>query len=180
MNQTTTKPASLAADGPKRAVLRYFGGKWAIAPWVLRHLPPHRIYVEPFGGAASVLMRKTRSEIEVYNDLDSEIVSLFRVIQDPMQCAALMRKLRRTPYARAEFDQAFHVVYRSGGDGSAHDHSRLFVVSPRIGVRSAQAVVCRRAAPHGVRQGQGRRMGHVPAQLGGCPASAARRGDRVP
>jgi DNA adenine methylase len=107
VNQTTTKPASLAADGPKRAVLRYFGGKWAIAPWVLRHLPPHRIYVEPFGGAASVLMRKTRSEIEVYNDLDSEIVSLFRVIQDPMQCAALMRKLRRTPYARAEFDQAF-------------------------------------------------------------------------
>lgn len=91
----------------RRAVLRYFGGKWAIAPWVLAHLPPHRIYVEPFGGAASVLLRKQRSEIEVYNDLDGEIVSLFRVLQDPVTCAGLVRRLRRTPYARAEFERAF-------------------------------------------------------------------------
>jgi DNA adenine methylase len=88
-------------------LLRYFGGKWAIAPWVLAHLPPHRIYVEPFGGAASILLRKPRSKIEVYNDLDEEIVGIFRVVQDPAQCAALMRRLRRTPYSRREFELAF-------------------------------------------------------------------------
>jgi len=64
---------------PTRSLLRYFGGKWAIAPWVLSHLPPHRIYVEPFGGAASILLRKPRSRIEVYNDLDEEIVGIFRI-----------------------------------------------------------------------------------------------------
>jgi DNA adenine methylase len=92
---------------PTRALLRYFGGKWAIAPWVLSHLPPHRIYCEPFGGAASILLRKPRSRIEVYNDLDGEIVDIFRVAQDPESCGALARRLRRTPYARREFELAF-------------------------------------------------------------------------
>jgi len=94
-------------DTPSRALLRYFGGKWSLAPWVLAHLPPHRIYVEPFGGAASILLRKPRSKIEVYNDLDEEIVTIFKVVQDPATCQALMRRLRRTPYARREFEQAF-------------------------------------------------------------------------
>jgi len=92
---------------PTRALLRYFGGKWAIAPWVIAHLPAHRIYVEPFGGGASILLRKPRSPIEVYNDLDEEIVGIFRVVQEPRTCSALMRRLRRTPYARREFERAF-------------------------------------------------------------------------
>lgn len=97
----------IPTDAPHRSVLRYFGGKWAIAPWVLQHLPPHRVYVEPFGGAASVLLRKPRSRIEVYNDLDEEIVGIFQVIQRADTCAALVRRLHRTPYSRAEFERAF-------------------------------------------------------------------------
>jgi len=94
-------------EAPTRALLRYFGGKWAIAPWVLSHLPEHAIYVEPFGGAASILLRKPRSRVEVYNELDEEIVGIFRVVQNPQQCQALMRRLRRTPYSRREFETAF-------------------------------------------------------------------------
>mgnify|MGYP000001593717 CR=1 FL=1 len=96
------------AEAPSRSVLRYFGGKWALAPWVIQHLPQdHRIYVEPFGGAASILMRKPRSKIEVYNDLDDEIVGLFRVLQDKTQCQELVRRLKRTPYSRSEFELSF-------------------------------------------------------------------------
>jgi DNA adenine methylase len=91
----------------KRSALRYFGGKWAIAPWVIEHMPTHRVYVEPFGGAASVLLRKPRSKVEVYNDLDEEIVGIFRILQNAALCTALCRRLRRTPYARREFELAF-------------------------------------------------------------------------
>ena len=35
---------------PTRPVVRWHGGKWRLAPWILAHLPPHRTYVEPFGG----------------------------------------------------------------------------------------------------------------------------------
>ncbi|MDR1710024.1 MAG: DNA adenine methylase [Candidatus Accumulibacter sp.] len=90
-----------------RSALRYFGGKWALAPWIIEHMPPHRVYVEPFGGGASVLLRKPRSKIEVYNDADQEIVGLFRVLQDPKLCRELFRRLRRTLYARSEFNLAF-------------------------------------------------------------------------
>ena len=105
-NQVPASLFSATRDVP-RSALRYFGGKWAIAPWIIGNMPAHRVYVEPFGGAASVLLRKPRSKIEVYNDLDDEIVGLFRILQNPTQCRTLVRLLKRTPYARREFELAF-------------------------------------------------------------------------
>ena len=92
---------------PRRPALRYYGGKWRLAPWIIDHLPAHRVYVEPFGGAASVLLRKPRSYAEIYNDLDDEVTSLFEVLRDPGQAAELRQGLRLTPFARAEFEAAY-------------------------------------------------------------------------
>jgi DNA adenine methylase len=92
---------------PKRPVLQYHGGKWRLAPWIISHFASHRIYTETFGGAASVLLRKQRSYSEIYNDLDGEVVNLFRVVRDPMQGRELVRMLTLTPYARSEFDTAY-------------------------------------------------------------------------
>lgn len=88
---------------PTRPVIRYHGGKWKLAPWIISHFPAHRIYVEPFGGAGSVLLRKPRAYAEVYNDLDGEVVNLFRVLRDPDQAQTLRRLLYLTPFAREEF-----------------------------------------------------------------------------
>lgn len=92
---------------PTRPVLRWHGGKWKLGPWIISHFPTHRIYVEPFGGAASVLIRKSRAFSEVYNDLDSEVVTLFRVLRDADHAAELIRRLQLTPFARDEFDLAY-------------------------------------------------------------------------
>lgn len=93
---TVTKPA-----------LRYHGAKFRLASWILGFFPPHRCYVEPFGGAAGVLLQKPRSYAEVYNDLDGDIVNFFSVIRDRDTRARFVEAIQATPYARAEFDGAW-------------------------------------------------------------------------
>jgi DNA adenine methylase len=70
-------------------------------------MPAHRKYVEPFGGAAGVLLQKSRVYAEVYNDLDGDIVNFFRVLQDPVTRAQLIERCELTPYAREEFELAY-------------------------------------------------------------------------
>lgn len=96
-----------ASDEVQLAALRYYGGKWRLAPWYISHFSPHRAYVDLFGGGANVLLRKPRSAHEVYNDIDGKIVNVFRVIQSPEKCQKLLRRLKRTPYARKCFMDAF-------------------------------------------------------------------------
>ena len=91
----------------RRPLLRYHGGKWNLAPWIISHFPAHRVYVEPFGGAASVLLRKPRAYAEIWNDLDQEVVNLFRVLRDPLMAEQLRAHLELTPFAREEFEQSY-------------------------------------------------------------------------
>jgi DNA adenine methylase len=89
-----------------RPVLRWHGGKWLLAPWIIAQFPRHQVYVEPFGGAGSVLVRKARSYAEIYNDLDQSVVGLFRVLRSERACE-LVEALRLTPFARDEFAEAY-------------------------------------------------------------------------
>lgn len=91
----------------KRPVIRYHGAKFRMARWVMAHFPPHRIYTEAFGGAAGVLIQKTRAYSEIYNDLDGDVVNLFEVIREPALRARLVHDLVMTPYARGEFERAW-------------------------------------------------------------------------
>ena len=93
----------------RRPALRYHGGKWILAPWIIGHFPRHRVYVEPYGGAGSVLLRKPRSYAEIYNDLDGEIVNVFRILQDDSRAERLRRLLTVTPFSRDEYRMSFAV-----------------------------------------------------------------------
>jgi DNA adenine methylase len=99
-------PAESPLTGSRKGLkspIAWYGGKAYYAEWLIERFPDHRAYVEPFGGAANVLLRKPRSEVEIYNDIDDRVVNLFRVIRDPEQFERLRLLLDLTPYAREEF-----------------------------------------------------------------------------
>jgi len=87
-----------------RSPIWCFGGKGRLAKKILQFFPPHRIYVEPFGGGASVLLKKRPAAVEVYNDIDSGLVCLFRVLRDPQKFARFYEKVCLTPYSREEYE----------------------------------------------------------------------------
>jgi len=117
---------------PTRPILRWHGGKWRIAPWVISHFPPHRVYVEPFGGAASVLLQKPRALSEIYNDLDRDLVRMFRVIRD--QPAELARSIALSPFARDEY----RGLYEPTDDDL--EACRRFIVRSFMGMNSKGAL----------------------------------------
>jgi len=112
---------------------RYHGGKFRLSPWVHQHLPAHRTYVEPFGGAAGVLLTKARSYSEVYNDLDGDVVNFFRVLQEPEQLERLTLACALTPYARTEFEKAWEPT------SDAVERARRLVIRAQMGFGSAGA-----------------------------------------
>ena len=102
-------------------------------------LPLHRTYVEPYAGSASVLMHKKRAFTEVVNDLEGDVVNLFRILRDPAMAKDLTNSLRLTPFARQEFDGA----YLHSGDPL--EAARRLIVRSFMGFSSASANPAHRA-----------------------------------
>lgn len=86
-----------------KSPFRWVGGKSKEAATLAALLPPHRCYVEVFGGAASVLLAKEPSFIEVLNDADGELVNCWSVIKNAPE--AFKRLWSRTLVSREEFDR---------------------------------------------------------------------------
>ena len=93
-----------------RPALRYHGGKWRLAYWIVSHFPDHGMYVEPYAGAASVLIRKKRVGGEVLNDMNGAVVNFFTVLRDAEQSEQLRVLLAATPFARDEFNAAYEAT----------------------------------------------------------------------
>jgi DNA adenine methylase len=89
----------------------YVGGKTTLSDWVIGQLPGHEVYVEPFGGSAAMLLNKDRSNVEVYNDLDGDIVQFFTVARDRPD--DLVEWVRRTPFSE-ELHQRYVQAFYNG------------------------------------------------------------------
>ncbi|KQE94997.1 DNA methyltransferase [Acinetobacter lactucae] len=114
-------------------LIRYHGGKFRLASWVISHFPNHTCYTEAFGGAAGVLLQKPRAYAEVYNDLDCEIVNLFRVLRNEVNRNKLIEQLVFTPYSRDDFQEAWEPC-----DDSVEKARRL-IIRAQMGFGSAGA-----------------------------------------
>ena len=108
-NAEATRAPSPPARNAKitRPMLKWPGGKWRLGKWIASWFPAHDTYVEPFGGAASVLLQKEPCRREVYNDLDPCLLSLVRVLQCEALTEELLRRLAGTFYISAEFRAAW-------------------------------------------------------------------------
>lgn len=81
-----------------QTIAPYPGGKSKLADWIVSIMPDHHCYCEPFGGMAGLLINKPRSEVEVYNDLDSHLYNFFKVLRDRPD--ELVEWLQHQPYSR--------------------------------------------------------------------------------
>ena len=86
-----------------KGVIPYFGGKSRLAKTIIQKIPAHTCYVEVFAGGASVFFSKEPSVSEVLNDLDRDLVTLYRVIKHHPE--ELYRQYKYSLVARAEFDR---------------------------------------------------------------------------
>lgn len=122
----------ISSQAPQKPLLRYFGGKFAMRKWIISKFPEHRHYAEPFSGAASILLSKPRSKgVEIINDLNGELINLFRVMQSPSKLKLLQKSLRFTLYCEDE-------LQRSKDKGADEiERARRLLVRSSFGVEGA-------------------------------------------
>jgi DNA adenine methylase len=153
----------------KRPALRYHGAKFRLAPWILRHFPPHDCYVESFGGAAGVLLQKPRAYAEVYNDLDGDVVNFFRVLRDQSMRTTLIEAVALTPYSRDEFDLAWTFT------DDVIERARRTAIRAQMGFGSAGAV----KGSTGFRTDTRRKYGTAQQLWAEYPSAIAAAGERL-
>ena len=82
----------------------YFGSKNKIALKLCKDLPPHHCWVEAFCGSAALTLAKKPAPIEIINDIDNEIVNVFKQLRNNHD--ELINQIKLTPYAEQELINA--------------------------------------------------------------------------
>ena len=154
-----------------KAIFRYPGSKWSIANWIIDHFPDgyeKMVYLEPFAGSGAVFFNKLPGAVETINDLDSDIVNLFRVLRE--QPEELKRVLALTPYSREEYDLSFLPC------DDPVEKARRYMV------RTTQAIGAKMSSKCGWRNHKQMKIGGTACKWNGItdtiePAAARLRGD---
>lgn len=104
-------------------VLKYPGSKWSTAEWLISNFPygyEKMTYLEPFFGSGAVFFNKKRSVIETINDIDGNVVNLFKVIRDRADELAIL--IENTPWSRQEYKLSYENI------GDELEDARRFLV----------------------------------------------------
>lgn len=153
-----------------QSVLRYPGAKWVLSKWICDNLPPHEVYLEPFFGSGAVFFGKEPCRTETINDLDGDVVNLFKVIRESTE--ELCEVVSLTPWARDEYYNSYQC-----DSSNEVERARVFLV------RCWQAFGTRTGQRSGWRNrtiGQkSERAGHL-AQSAGTDSSCSRQAIRRP
>jgi DNA adenine methylase len=86
-------------------LLKYPGAKNRLATWIVSHIPPHKVYCEPFLGSGAVFLNKEPAYNEILNDLDDDIYNFFKVVRGNPE--ELCKLIYATPCSRTEYSAAY-------------------------------------------------------------------------
>lgn len=137
--------------------LSYLGGKSRLAERIVKMIPEHTCYCEPFCGAAWVFYRKEQSRVEVINDMDGELITFWRVIQNHLEeflryfkFAIVSRQLfelekRKDPSTLTDIQRAVRYYYLQKLAFGGHTTKRSFGTStsgsPRLNLSTLEDVL---------------------------------------
>lgn len=113
-------------ESRRRIVFGWYGGKFSHLDWLLPLLPQCHHYCEPFSGSGAVLLNRSPSPVETYNDIDGEVVNFFKVLREFSE--ELTKAIALTPFAREEF---YHAVAPTPANASALERARRFYIRAR-------------------------------------------------
>lgn len=115
-------------------VLKYPGSKWSMTDWIISNFPAgyeKMTYLEPFFGSGAVFFNKNRSLVETINDLDGNVINLFKQIRDNPE--TLARAVEYTPWSREEYS----LSYQKTGDDLEDARRFLVRMWQAIGAKSS-------------------------------------------
>lgn len=89
-------------------VLKWPGSKWSMAKDIIKLIPQHKVYIEPFFGSGAIFFMKEPSRVEIINDLDNDVYNLFKCIRDYPE--ELHDVMMLTPYSEKEYKDTYDRV----------------------------------------------------------------------
>ena len=125
--RTKKAPAGLLGLEKRKKLIAFgwYGGKFSHLDWLLPQLPQCQHYCEPFAGSGAVLLNRSPSPVETYNDIDGEVVNFFRVLRTSKD--KLIEQIALTPFSREEFA----IACKLDPDTSVLERARRFYVRAR-------------------------------------------------
>lgn len=146
-----------------KPIIPWIGGKRRLAKRILPLYPNHECYVEPFAGGAALYFMKTPSEVEVLNDINGELINLYRVVKhhlEPLiqQCEwylvsrQMFEWLKQTPVdTLTDIQRAARFYYLQkmafGGKVSGQNFGTATTAPPRLNfgrIEEELSAACRR------------------------------------
>ena len=94
---------------------RWYGSKGNMMPSLIPLFPHHDRYVSVFGGSGADISGKPRSRVEVYNDLNCDLVNFYAVLRSVSDRRTLQHWLEHTPICRTQFEECAAIVAEGGG-----------------------------------------------------------------
>lgn len=106
-----------------KPILKYPGAKWSRAKWITSYLPKHSIYLEPYCGSAAIFFNKEKSDHEIINDLNGDLVNFFTILRT--RGPELAHQIMLTPWSEEEYNRC---KKNYSGTGDDLEDARRFLV----------------------------------------------------